>query len=228
MRLLGKLCCSLVVLFLAGCMESGVNFTIRYDAVDGLKNNAPLMHGDQIIGKVNEVIYTDQGNFDVNVTVDESHHTLATDSALFVITDDSKVKGVQIIKLITSDSPGTLIQDQQVIQGSTKLTGIAREVQNQIGESLQSLASSIDQSISTWIDKTAEPTVEQLESELDQLLEEAKALGADAKERIEADVVETIKQHIQRLKQQMDGLNQDDTIDQLEKKVDELEHLMQA
>ncbi|PWI32364.1 hypothetical protein DI392_14935 [Vibrio albus] len=216
------------MLFLAGCMESGVNFTIRYDAVDGLKNNAPLMHGDQIIGKVNEVIYTDQGNFDVNVTVDESHHTLATDSALFVITDDSKVKGVQIIKLITSDSPGTLIQDQQVIQGSTKLTGIAREVQNQIGESLQSLASSIDQSISTWIDKTAEPTVEQLESELDQLLEEAKALGADAKERIEADVVETIKQHIQRLKQQMDGLNQDDTIDQLEKKVDELEHLMQA
>jgi ribosomal protein S13 len=209
-------------------MESGVNFTIRYDAVDGLKNNAPLMHGDQIIGKVNEVIYTEQGNFDVNVTVDESHHSLATDSALFVITDDPKAKGTQIIKLITSDNPGTLIQDDQVIQGSTKLTGIAREVQNQIGESLQSLASSIDQSISTWIDETAEPTVEQLESELDQLLEEAKALGADAKERIESDVVETIKQHIQRLKQQMDGSNQDDTIDQLEKKVDELEHLMQA
>ncbi len=226
MNLLIKLCFSLVVLFLAGCIASGVNFTIRYDAVDGLKNNAPLMHGDQIIGKVNKIIYTDQGNFEVHVTVDESHHKLATDSALFVIADDPKTKGVQIIKLITSDKPGSVIQDEQVIQGSTKLSGLAREMQNQIGESIQSFASSIDQSISNWLDKNTEPTVEQLNNKLDQLLKEAKALGENANRHIQTDVIETLKQHIEQLKQQVEELNQDDTTDELEKKVDELEHLM--
>ncbi|WP_428776116.1 hypothetical protein [Vibrio sp.] len=204
-----------------------MNFTIHYDAVDGLKNNAPLMHGDQVIGKVNEITYTDQGNFNVDVTVDESHQSLATDSALFVIADNPKANGTQMIKLITSDRPGEVIQDEQVIQGSTKLAGLTMEMQNQIGKGLQSFSSSIDQSISSWLDETAEPTVEQLNDELDQLLEEAKASGSRAKERIETDVVETIKQHIERLKQQMEELNQDNTTDQLDQKVDELENLMQ-
>ncbi|WP_330959811.1 hypothetical protein [Photobacterium sp. 53610] len=228
MRLLGKFCFSLVVLFLAGCIESGVNFSIRYDAVNGLKNNALLMHDDQVIGKVNEIIYTEQGHFEVHVTVDEAFQSLATDSALFVITDNAKAKETQMIKLISNDKPGTFIQDGQVIQGSTKFTGIAKEMQNQLGKSLQSFASSIDRSFSNWVDNTAEPTADQLDNELDQLIEEAKSFGHDAKDRIQADVVETLKQHIERLKLQMNERNQDDSIDQLEKKVEELDHLMQA
>ncbi|QUJ66455.1 hypothetical protein KDD30_09745 [Photobacterium sp. GJ3] len=228
MRLLGQFCFSFVVLFLAGCIASGVNFSIRYDAVNGLKNNASLMHDNQVIGKVNEIIYTEQGHFEVRVTVDEAFQTLATDSALFVITDNAKAKDAQIIQLIPNDKPGTRIQDGQVIQGSTKLAGIAKKMQNQLGKSLQSFAASMDRSFSNWVDNTAEPTADQLDNELDQLIEEAKSFGHDANDRIQADVIETLKQHIERLKQQMNERNQDDAIDPLEKKVEALEHLMQA
>ena len=42
MRTLGKLCFTLIVLFLTGCIEPGVNFSIRYDAVDGLKKKCGI------------------------------------------------------------------------------------------------------------------------------------------------------------------------------------------
>lgn len=229
MKTMGKWCITLVVLILAGCIESGVHFTIRYTTVDGLKKNAPLMHDDQIIGEVNEIIYTDEGDFEVRVTIEKSHHSLATDSTLFVIADDPKNQDERIIKLITSGEPGTLIQDDQVVQGSTTLAGVTKELQSQIGETLESFASSIDRSLSEWNDETVEPQIDQLEKELNQLLEDAKTLGENAKAQIKNEVLPAIKQHIEQLKQRMEELEQDDdSTDELDRKLDELDHLLET
>lgn len=228
MKIMGKLSLCLIAFILAGCLEQNLNFSIRYEAVDGLKKGASLMHETQVIGAVDEIIYTDQAEFEVQVSVAEAHQGLVTESAMFVIADDPRTTNVRIIKLIENAPSGALIQEGQVVQGSTPLTGIAKELQKQIDATLESFSTSIGRSWSKWKDHTLEQQTDALEQELDQILEALENLSNNAKEQLKNDIVPEIKQHIEQLRQRWNESGQDDSIDQIEEKMDQLDNKLEA
>jgi uncharacterized protein YukE len=227
-----KLACLLfmitVSLLVAGCFEQDLEFKIRYQTVDGLKKGASLIHDNQVIGTVNDVIYTDKGDFEVQVTVTEPHVGLATDSTLFFIANAPNGKDERIIRLVEDDILGTPLKAGQTVEGSTALSGIAKDFQNQIDSTLLSLSSSIDRIWSEWQEQTSEEHFARLENELDQLIEEAKTLGDKANSRLKNDIVPKIRQQIDMLKQHLDELGNDQSIDQIEQKMERLDDALEA
>ncbi|WP_207060785.1 MlaD family protein [Motiliproteus sp. SC1-56] len=231
-----KILFAATVLFLAGCSEQNLSFTISYKDVSGLKKSAPLMYQGQTIGTVDEVIYTAQGDFQVRVSVAEPYRALATESALFVISDVPNQTDTRMIRLIASEKPGPLIQEDQLVQGSTALAGVAKELENTFGSALESLSSTMADSWASLSQPSAEPQAEkqteqqaqQLQLELDKMLEEAKRLSDAAKARLKADVIPAMKQQIEALRKQLEQTAPDDSVDQAEDKLDELERRLET
>jgi len=220
---------TIVSLFvLVGCLNQDLNLTIRYQEVGGLKEGAALIHGDETIGAVEEVIYTSQGDFEVKVAINEPFAALATESALFIITDNPAAETERAVMLITDDAPGSPLADGQVVQGSSAVAGMALELENLLNSTVSSLGSSIEESLQQFSDENVEQHLIYLEQQLDKLIGQAKAFSDSANATFKNDVLPQIKQQIEVLKQQLKSLGKDKSIEPIEKKYRDLEGTLEA
>lgn len=218
----------LTVSLLTGCFEQDLEFNIRYQEVNGLTEGAALIHGDEVVGSVDEINYTRQGDFEVQVTIAEPHTNLATDTVLFVVTEDPNAENDRVIKLITDDNRGEPLKNGQTIEGSTALSGIAQEFQNQISSTLFSFAEGLDRSLAKLKEQNVDEHLSGLQNELDELINEAKTLSDSANEKLEHDIVPKIRQHIEQLKEELNNLGKDQSIDEIEQKINDLEGALEA
>jgi len=241
--------------FLIGCFDQDLEFSVRYQEVNGLNQGSSLVHDETVIGRVDEVVYTERGDFEVQVTIDEPHVALATDTALFVVasgpaaafagsTGEAGSTGgadplgdrKPVIELITDAQPGQPIADGAMVEGSTALSGFAQELQNQfstalgdsLGATLMSLAESVEQSVAALKEQNIDEYIALMDSELDRLLNEAETLSDSALQSLRNDILPRIKQSIEQLKQYVEGMGKEESIDQIEQKMIKLDGALAA
>ena len=78
-------------------MNSDLDFIIKFNSVDGLKKGGRVIYEKQPIGSVDEIVYTEQGIFLVNVSIKKEFADRATKSTLFVIDGETSEKFVKLI-----------------------------------------------------------------------------------------------------------------------------------
>ena len=126
-------------------MNSNLDFIIKFDSVDGLKKGGRVIYEKQPIGRVDEVVYTEQGIFLVNVSIKKEFADRATKSTLFVIDGET---GEKFVKLILGDEPGIQLVEGETVKGSSQLEGVTREFKNKLSDSVSSFAESLNNVIS--------------------------------------------------------------------------------
>lgn len=230
-----------VALFLAACGSRDLAFRIQYDTVDGLKKGADLMHGDTVIGRVNDIQYTDSGNIEVLVTIDEPYRALAKSDALFVIASVAGKEQDKNVELVERSASGNvnsnatppsadsmLIAENQLVQGADPFSGKAQQWQNQLNNVFQSFSDGVSKAWSNWEEKNLDQQLLFMEKELDRIIGQIKNLGESSRKQLETEVIPQLKQQIELLKKKLQALGRENELDPIEKKMDTVTELVEA
>jgi len=228
MRHLRKFLVLALAIILSACGKNDLIFQIEFDAVDGLKGGDLLMHGENIIGNVEDIQYSDKGNFLIDVNLQEQFRPLATHSALFYISDShgSESKVLELVESSSEDN--SPIQEDQIIKGSNKVSGMTQKLQNQFGDALQSFSYSLQNSWIDWKEQTLDQQIAHLEKELDRILVELEGLTTSAREKLETTVIPQINKQINALKEKLEELGRESELDDIEKKLDDINELIEV
>lgn len=209
----------LASLFLYGCINSDLNFIIKFTSVDGLKEGDSILHDKQLIGNVDEVLYTEQGVFLVSVSVKNEFVHKATKSALFTIDDKS---GEKYVKLILGDELGNQIVDGEIVHGSTRLDAISREFKNTLSDSADSLVESINSAFSGLSEDTVEKQKKHFERQIDRLIDKVDKMTKDKKHRLNQEVIPELKEKLDQLEKTLTKQNMELEFERLKEKLNEL------
>ncbi|PID43390.1 MAG: hypothetical protein CSA52_02505 [Gammaproteobacteria bacterium] len=215
---------------LAGC-SNDLNFKVEYQDGQGLKKGDSVVYGDEKIGAVSDVNYTDQGKIRVDVVVLEKYRNLARQSALFYISD-SKGTDAKVIELVTGQSDqaeqALPIAEGQIIQGNTRVSGLTQKLQNRFGQALQSFSEDMQNQWQEWKSGTIDKQVDQLEKGLDRILKDIENLGKNTRDQIKTELLPMINRQIEALRRHLEELGREKDIDSIDKKMEEIKGYIEA
>lgn len=89
---------ALAVLF--GCGNQGLDLTVRFQRIEGLKTEAPVIFDQDSIGTVTRVTYQDRGDFLVDLVIEPSYSDIATEHSRFFISDRPESPGQKAVEMI--------------------------------------------------------------------------------------------------------------------------------
>ena len=206
-------------LFLLGCMNSDLDFTIKFDSVDWLKKDGHVIYEEHLIGSVDEVVYTEQGLFLVNVSIKKEFADRATKSTLFVIDGET---GEKFVKLILGDEPGIQLVEGETVKGSSQLEGVTREFTNKLSDSVSLFAESINNVIADIDEESIEKQIRYFERELDRLIDKANKMTETKKKRLNREVIPQLKDKLDKFELSLKELDMEYEFERLKKKFVEL------
>lgn len=209
----------LASLFLYGCINSDLNFIIKFKAVDGLTEGDSVFHDKQLIGNVDEVLYTEQGVFLVSVSVKNEFVYKATKSAIFTIDDKS---GRKYVKLILGDGLGSQIVDGETVNGTTRLDTLRREFEKTLSDSAESFFESINSVFSELSEDTVEKQRKYLERQLDGLIDKVDKMTNEKKDRLNQEVIPELREKLDQLEKSLTKQNMELEFERLKGKLNEL------
>lgn len=171
----------LALAMLCGCGPSELHFKIRFDEIEGLKGGDSILFEGNSVGKVDEVQYTQDGDYLVEVTIQPNFANTATRNSQFFIIDNPQAEGKKAIEIIQEKSGGELLRDGEIVAGSVKPTMFqavfdrlqkqARHYQGQMDEDLEKFKESLRQS-SQELEGELENTLDDLSEQFSQFAEE--------------------------------------------------------
>ena len=143
----------LALLFLAGCKDSPLELSVRYDSLDNLKPQAPVYFKMTRVGQVEKITSTRNGDYLVEIAIDPDQRTVATEHSRFYLTYDP-TDAEQTALVIEQDSPGgTVLAAGSIVAGEKRLGLLNRlasglqqaesEAANQLNQALASLQGSL-------------------------------------------------------------------------------------
>lgn len=200
-------------------MNADLDFIIKFDSVEGLKKGGRVIYEKQPIGRVDEIVYTEQGIFLVNVSIKKEFANRATKSTLFVIDGESHEK---FVKLILADEPGIQLVEGEIVKGSSQLEGVKRELKNKLSDSVSLFAESINNVIANIDEESIETQIKYFESELDNLVEQAIKMSETKKQRLDREVIPELKEKLDKLEQSLKEQEMEQEFERLNKKFAEL------
>ena len=97
----------IVISTLSGCGNHALDLKIRYKEIHGLKNGDRIVFEDKQIGKVDQVSYTQNGSYLVDISIKNEFADLATENSEFFITSDPLTEAQKSIEMIQIQSGGS-------------------------------------------------------------------------------------------------------------------------
>lgn len=190
-----------VLLILCGCGPKALHFKIRFDQIMGLKAGDSLIFEGNSVGSVDEVSYTQAGDYLVTVTIKPNFSNTATRNSRFFIADDPGAEGKKAIEITQEHAGGELLRDGEIVDGSERpnvfqelldrLQKEAHRYQGQADDYLQKFKESLHQS--------AQELDAELESTLDGLSEQFSRFSEEEGNAPDSQELKTLEERLARL-----------------------------
>ena len=210
---------SLVVL---GCEAGVLNLKIRFDDIQGLKSNDGVIFETNRIGKVNEVTYTKDGTYRVELRIDKAFKNAATENARFIIVSDPQKKGHKAVKMIQTREGGKPLQNNAVIEGSRKSSAIFERLEKDLEKGMESFRKEFNGFAEELKKIPDSEAFKALEEELAGLYDEMKRSGKEVREKIQNEILPRLEQELENLKKRLQEKGREDELKPLEIKMKEI------
>ncbi len=109
----------LAFLLLCGCLDNSLTFQVRFAKVSGLKPDAPVFFENNEIGKVQKIIYTQQGDYLVSISINKEFKNAATVYSKFFIGHNPVDQQSKAITVSQERHGGAVLEKGAIITGST-------------------------------------------------------------------------------------------------------------
>jgi ABC-type transporter Mla subunit MlaD len=246
-RIVGNIIFPLLLLFW-GCSDSSLPLQVRYADVLGLQQGDSVYFGQNEIGKVQKVTYTQQGDYLVAITIAPEFKNAATVDSKFFIDDDPRNRQRRAITIVQEKPGGGVLEKTTIIEGSVRagfldqmLSGIKRNAaavetemwaaMQQLDNALKAKAQQLDNEMAAALDdltrrlQTLSTEVEKVpDSQEVKQLEMSIKQFADEFSRAQKSVRDTIQNEvIPQLRRELDQLRQQLHQEGRDKEIEEID-----
>lgn len=216
----------LAAVALVGCGDGGLELAVRFDRVEGLKADAPVIFDQRPIGSVTRVNYRDGGDFLVELRIEPDAKALATEQSRFFIASAPGGAGGSAIEMIRLADDGVPLAPGARVEGSTRY-GAAFD---RMGRDLEAALDDLTRRLSGFLDELKRfPESDQarrLEAELDRLLDRLDKMGRAAREQLTREILPRIREEIERLRKALERQGREGEMESIDRKLKRLEREM--
>jgi hypothetical protein len=209
-------------LFLLACKESGLNISIRFDQVMGLKANDMVIFESNPIGLVTRVHYAQNGFYWVNLKIKDDFAQAATENARFYVIEDPQTAGQKAIEMIQIRKGGALLADGATVEGSTRSLAVFQKMLKDFDQQTGKLGAQIEQFVQDLRNLSQSAEVKQLQKDLEQLGGKMEEAGKAARHKIQNEIVPLLKKELDHLKKRLEQFGREKEVEPLEKQLEKL------
>jgi paraquat-inducible protein B len=210
-----------VCLLVLGCKDA-LNFKIRYDKIQGLKQGDRVIFEENNIGGVTHVLYTAEGTYVVDVAIQKEFANAATEYSQFFIIADPQDSERKAIEIVQTQKGGTLLQADAVVDGSSKPAEVFSMLKEKIDKGFANFKNHFDQFLENLKGVPESEAFKKIEKELDRLAEDIKNSEKSAREKMEGEILPRLQQEIEKLRERLRELGREDEVKRLDEKIEKL------
>ncbi len=204
------------ILIITGCTSH--RFSVMFQDIDGLKTEDPVLFKSSPVGKVDRILYTQEGVFQVFIDLHKDFKNAATDRSRFTIQARPGQPGKALV--IRQDRPGgTPIPDGGIVMGTemTPKTMFNHLIHQWKAKALE-LLSDLEGIPETEQYRILKEKMADLEK---QMATSGKAMG----DFIRNQIIPLLEQQIQDLTEKLRQMGETDKAQSLERELDRLQTL---
>lgn len=226
-RMTRKVCLIILTLFplLCGCKPGDITLKIRYDRIEGLKQNDRVLFEQNQIGTVTRVIYTAEGRYEADVSIRKEFASAATENSEFFIVSDPQQKDKKAVEIIQSRKGGTALNDGAVVEGSTQVSDVFNVFRDKLNKGINDLGKQFGQFLNELKGLSESEAMKKLEEELNRLGEEMQKSGKTVQDKIQKEVLPQLQKEIDRLREELRKFGRENEVSPLEDKMNKIKEL---
>jgi hypothetical protein len=199
------LCLFLFVMMLSlvsfGCEGKAVQFTIRYDRIQGLEQGAPVIFDGNAIGEVTNIAYGRDGFFEVTVRIRKGFENAATEYSRFFVTEGPQDETTKVLEMVLARKGGNPLKEGAVLEGSTEFSAFHAQMHDDLGNGLEDLKKRLKEFSNELRQVPDSDAFKNLEKELGRLAEEMERAGKETRERVEKEILPYLKRELEELRE---------------------------
>ena len=211
---------TITALVLFGCVATTHDFKIRFNDIQGLRNNDRVFFDKTAIGKVTNIEYTDAGNYLVTVSVEDQFSSLPKDSSTFYIDSNPETEGQKAIRIIQIKDGGNILKKNAVVKGKSKYATIYGQIANRFRQNVLIMESELNEFFDELQDFSESEQIKQIERQLDKILAEMENLSFKMKHKLETEVLPRIKEQLEGLKRRLEEIGKEESLKHVEQKIE--------
>lgn len=214
-------------LLLTGCFDRTHDFTLRFRDVHGLAKGDPVYLEESIIGTVDGVTYTDQGDFLVDISIRREFEPAATQTSRFFVDalPDTHQKIIRVVQLTPGGEP---IAEGSVVDGRTKFAVLYEQLARQVGEKVADLEAGLNVFLEELQAIPEKEQIKRLERELDRILADLGQMSREMEQTLENDILPKIEKKIEELRKKLQRSGDPDDLKVIEEKLDRIHDKLQV
>lgn len=216
---------TIVLMIVLGCKGENLDLFIRFDHIDGLKSNDSVIFETNRIGKVNEVTYSKKGDYLVELMIRNAYRDSVTEHVRFYIDSDPQNKGQRAVKMIRILKGGEPIQNNSVLEGSSKSSAIFERLERNIEKGMESFGKELNEFAEELKKIPDSEAFKKLEDELENLYEKMKRSGSEVREMIQKEILPRLEEELENLRKRFREKGQEDELKPLEIKMEEIRRI---
>lgn len=202
------------LILLGGCTDFTVS--IRFDRVDGLKQEAPVIFESKSIGRVTSITYTREADFLVAVDIEQAFtHAVTEDTRFYIGVSpmDPESKAVQMEQTVPGGKP---IEAGAVVQGST---------QNFMFPAAQAMEKTFSKLLEDFEKFQKSDQFKTMKKRLSDLQTQLESSSKEMQEQIRKDILPKIKQTLKEIIKSLEQEGLQDEAKDLEKEFGRLQDI---
>jgi ABC-type transporter Mla subunit MlaD len=207
-------------LILVGCFGTTHNFKIKFNDIQGLRENDRVFFDKTAIGKVIGIKYTDTGNYLVTVAVEDQYSSLPKDSSTFYIDSNPEIEGQKAIQIIQIEDGGNALKKNAVVEGQSKYAAVYGQIANKFRKNIQSLESELNEFFNGLQSLSESEQIKQIEKQLDKIIAEIGNLSLEMKHKLETEILPRIKEEIEELRRRLEEMGKEEKLKHVEQKIE--------
>jgi paraquat-inducible protein B len=210
---------------LLACKENSLNLKIRFNQVQGLKQGNRVIFGQNHIGTVNSLFYSDEGFFLVDIGIIKDFADAATEHSRFFIISDPQNKENKAVEMIQIRDGGTLLRNNATVEGSTETTVLFHQLYGGIENGLKDFEKQVEQFSKDLKSIPETEEFKKLENEFKRLAEEMKRSGQEVQQKIKEELLPKLKEEMEKLRKRLHELGREDEIKPLEIEMEKIKKI---
>jgi paraquat-inducible protein B len=210
---------------LLACKENFLNLKIRFHAVQELKQGNRVIFGQNHIGTVKNLFYSDKDFFIVDIAIKNDFADHATEHSRFFIITDPQHKGDKAVEMVQIRNGGKRLQNNAIVEGSTETSVFFYQLFGGIEKELNDFEKQFEQFSKDLKSIPESKEFKNLENELQRLSEEMKRSGQSVQQKIREELLPKLKEEMEKLRKRLQEFGREDEMKPLEIQMEKIQHI---
>jgi len=193
-----------------GCKAGLLGLSIHFDRINGLKKGDRVVFEKNPVGQVTRVVYSREGDYVVEVAIQEAFKNAATENSKFFVVSDPEDDGKKAVEIVQEPKGGAFLADGSHVKGSETHSEDFEPMWDEFSKGLQGLKKQLEQFSEELRAIPESEAFKNLKEELDRLSEVMKETGRNAREKIERDVLPRLMREMEKLRQRLRELGREE------------------